>query len=741
MIESIILKNVASYNNIGASFTNLKKINFVYGANGSGKTTVTKYLNDPEHNLFTDCSITWKNNLPIKALVYNKDFKEKNFNKSNIDGIFTLGQATQEEIKEIEKKQHSLKDIKANLLQKLDNLESKSKLLNREQEIFKEKVWTDIFKEFDDDFNPAFNGFKRKELFVGRLLRELANNNSPLQLYNDLLEKAQIIFNETPINSQKLPDFDASRLLEIQNDLIWHKKIVGKADIDIASLIIKLNINDWVNEGRKYVNEDDICPFCQKHTITETFRADLEKYFDETFIDDTESVNMKATEYIRILENIINQLSDIESCEAQNIKTKLDISSFSAYLKTLISMFSNNRQLLNNKIKEPSSVIKLVSVKEQLDDIKKIVEDANKEIDKHNTLVSNYDREYNLLVESIWKFLVEENKTELQNYTSKVKGMQTSIEVLNLQILTLKGQIKALEDEIREDTKNMTSVQPSVDEINRILKSYGYSNIQIVPANLNKTQYQNQREDGTLAESTLSEGEVTFITFLYYLQLAKGSTSESTITEERILVIDDPISSLDSNILFVVSSLLKQVIKTIKAETTNIKQLILFTHNVYFHKEVSFIDGKTKHCSRTNFWVIHKKNNIATVEFYGNDNPISTSYELLWKELRISNSSNISIQNSMRRIIENYFKLLGKYGDDELIENFKTQEEREICRSLICWINDGSHSINDDLFIEHHENVIEKYLTVFKNIFKYMNHEEHYNMMMGIEKEITEQVV
>ena len=54
----------------------------------------------------------------------------------------------------------------------------------------------------------------------------------------------------------------------------------------------------------------------------------------------------------------------------------------------------------------------------------------------------------------------------------------------------------------------------------------------------------------------------------------------------------------------------------------------------------------------------------------------------------------------MRRIIENYFKILGKYGDDDLILKFGNKEEQEICRALLCWINDGSHCIPDDLFIE-----------------------------------------
>ena len=89
----------------------------------------------------------------------------------------------------------------------------------------------------------------------------------------------------------------------------------------------------------------------------------------------------------------------------------------------------------------------------------------------------------------------------------------------------------------------------------------------------------------------------------------------------------------------------------------------------------------------------------------------------------------------MRIIIENYFKLLGKYGDDDLILKFATKEEQEICRSLISWINDGSHSINDDLYIELQDRTVEAYKKVFKDIFILTKHEGHYNMMMNLTEE------
>lgn len=84
----------------------------------------------------------------------------------------------------------------------------------------------------------------------------------------------------------------------------------------------------------------------------------------------------------------------------------------------------------------------------------------------------------------------------------------------------------------------------------------------------------------------------------------------------------------------------------------------------------------------------------------------------------------------MRRIIESYFKILGKYGDDDLIASFKNMQEKEICRSLICWINDGSHTIPDDLFIAQHDATTEKFFEVFNKIFVETGHEAHFNMMI-----------
>ncbi len=88
----------------------------------------------------------------------------------------------------------------------------------------------------------------------------------------------------------------------------------------------------------------------------------------------------------------------------------------------------------------------------------------------------------------------------------------------------------------------------------------------------------------------------------------------------------------------------------------------------------------------------------------------------------------------MRRIYEKYFILLGGYSRDDIYEKMRNRQDINICRALIEWINDGSHSISDDLYIINDEITADRYLHVFKEIFYAMGHSAHYNMMMGIDE-------
>lgn len=100
--------------------------------------------------------------------------------------------------------------------------------------------------------------------------------------------------------------------------------------------------------------------------------------------------------------------------------------------------------------------------------------------------------------------------------------------------------------------------------------------------------------DGTLASNTLSEGEETFISFLYFLQFAKGSVDILKVSSRRVLVLDDPICSLDSTVLYIVSSLVKGLIKDTRDGKSDVEQIFVLTHNVFFHKKQPLLTEELK---------------------------------------------------------------------------------------------------------------------------------------------------
>jgi wobble nucleotide-excising tRNase len=736
MIESITIKNVATFGDPGVVIDNLKKVNFIYGANGSGKTTISNLLDVPDSFLDKGCVVSWKDDLPLKVVSYNKEFRDRHFNKGKIPGVFTLGSATKEQLDKIDALKGEIFKIKEDGLQKKATIENQIKEKIALDEQFHRDCWANIYKK-NEQFKEAFRGnISSAKSFAERIIQEYKNNNQPLKTQEELIGKAKIVLGTTPQRMDEISSIEYTQLTEIESDKIWQKKILGKQDIEISKLIQRLNLNDWVNQGRSFIEDNSVvCPFCQKKTIDKEFRSQLESYFDETFVSDTQSIKTLYDEYITTSDNISNVLQNIENKETENKQTKLNLQLFSAYLKTLNQQFVSTKKLLENKLKEPSRSIELVSVKEQLNQIQVLINNANEEIKGHNKIVDNFVLEKEGLISDVWRFFTSDNKAAIVTYINKTNGLQKGIDALKKQKDELGDQYRAKEIELKEANKNVTSIQPSVDAINTLLTSYGFENFKIVSSQTEANYYQIEREDGTIAEKTLSEGEVTFITFLYFLQLAQGGISQDSVSEERVLVVDDPISSLDSTVLFVVSSLLKEINKSIKKGHGNIKQIILLTHNVYFHKEVSFVDRTDNNRDDVHYWILRKNRNISNIECYKRKNPIRGSYELLWNELKHKDKlSGITLQNTMRRILEVYFKTMGKYTDDDLINSFADKHEKEICRSLICWVNDGSHCLADDLHVEFPDMINDKFLDVFKRTFEKTGHIEHYNMMMGNQK-------
>ncbi|WQX86499.1 AAA family ATPase [Helicobacter pylori] len=740
-ISQISLKKVATFDENGASFKDLNSINFIYGANGSGKTTTSSFLKNLAENgiedKFANSKIAWYNNESLKIEVYNKQFKEEQFRNSQVKGIFTLGKKTNENLENIESKKESINEEKEKKKKNEKSLQKLEQERKEKEKDFADRCWEKLYKKNEEDFKETLEGFKRKEKFKEKILEEFKSNKhneSEIVKLEELKENIKIVFSENqtelvPLECN-LTDFDS-----IENHSIWEQKIVGSGDVAIADLIKKLSNEDWVAWGREYIKENSICPFCQKETITEEFKKQLESYFDTSYQESTETIREKMEDYTNKTAEVLERLDKIVETEQKNQQIKLNTESFKRIVETLKSKINGNQQKMFDKGKEMSRSFKLESTKNEIKEIRDLIDTANQQIANHNEIIKDIKNQKKICVEQTWKFLVNEFKSDIQEYNKKYCGLEKGINNLEKAISENQEEVKRLENEIRELEKNMVSIKPIVpivNEINAFLKGYGFTNFSLAYTEDEKS-YRIQREDGQLVGETLSEGEVTFITFLYYYHLAKGSLKENDISKNKVLVIDDPISSLDSNILFIVSVLVKDLMKETMEEKTNIKQIIILTHNTYFYKEITLEYDLKCYQGKYSFWIIKKDNNVSKIKDY-KENPIKNSYELLWQEVKQAKDNNaswVSLQNVMRRIIEYYFRILGGFKhNDSLSECFENIEEQRVCNSFISWFNDGSHGISDDLFVQSQDTSIETYLKVFEKIFKETGHEAHYKMMM-----------
>lgn len=734
MIKNIIMRNCATYPSEESLIENCQKINFIYGPNGSGKSTVSNFLQNPTSLQFSDCEIEWETD-STDIVVYNREFREKNF-KGDIAGVFTLGQATIEDIQALEK----LKEER-----KIKNEEHKKREVTldkkKQEEItckasFRDLVWEKILKPNETEFKEVFSGFRNnKERFRDEVIRRFQISHNSSETRDDLLLRAKTLFSQKPEKCNSISFFVGDmveRLAEIETSDIWGKIIVGNKELPIGRLIDALNNADWVNQGRKYIGDDKICPFCQRETISNDLKEQLEAFFGGEYERDLNIIRCFVDNYDKQTNELIECIKNLRASLSNYPVARIDSGKLDSAIELINGIFSKNKAEMLMKEKEPGRIVVLTETSTIIEAAYQLVIDGNVAIAKHNEMVDNYTTEKNRLISEIWTFLMAENETLIDGYLKEINVFSKAKNGIQKGLDICKQQMDELDDRIIEAGKNITSVQPTVDEINRSLKSYGFTNFQIVPSLVQSNSYQIQRMDGTLATHTLSEGEETFISFLYFLQLAKGDTDVEKVSNRKVLVLDDPICSLDSTVLYIVSSLVKGLIKDIRAGNSDVEQIFILTHNVFFHKETAFIDRRTEVCNDINYWIINKDNNISYITAYGRNNPIKTSYELLWQELKNNtNASLITTQNIMRRILENYFSILGKTKDDDIIDAFSTLEEQMICRSLLSWVNDGSHTIPDDFYIDSYTDSVDRYKQIFRDVFINMGHESHYKMMMG----------
>jgi wobble nucleotide-excising tRNase len=733
MINQILISNVATYNT-PATLSDLKPVNYIFGANGTGKTTISRVISWAEGH--QQCQVNWENGSPLDVFVYNQDFVERNFNQETpVKGVFTLGDDQVEAEKEIARLQPDIDK----LLGEINGL--KKHLSGEDGETGRYKELTDLepvlreqcFKQkqlHDQYFQAAFTGVRgNAEKFKTKVLAEKASNTSDLLSLDVLKEKSEIVFSKEITNDPMLTNLHADKLVLIESYEILSTPIIGEQGVDISALIEHLGNSDWVKNGIEYHNKKpDTCPFCQQSTDKQ-LSDEFKKFFSGAYERDIEKLKDILSNYQSEADSILYVLRTNHELNNRHL---LEFGIFESEFNALKERLKFNLVILEKKIEEPSQKITLEPTGDLVTKIQGLINIANEKTVEHNSTVDDIDNEKEVLKSNIWRYVISELSGELSRYeqnknrlTSTISGMKTGMEAKQVQLHILERKVQELE-------KKTTSIHPTKDAINNLLRTFGFNSFHIDIVD-EHGHYKICRVNGEDASRSLSEGEKTFITFLYFYSLIKGAQSISGTTTNRVVVFDDPISSLDSDILYIVSSLMKGVVEDVRNKTGPIKQVFILTHNVYFHKEVTYSPDRNKSSllSTESFWLVKKQVEGSIVQRC-QENPIRSAYELLWEDVKAGNTSSVSLQNTLRRIIENYFTMWGGMKKDGICALFDGPE-RLICQSLFSWVNDGSHSIHDDLYINHGQQTNEAYLRVFKEIFVRAKQHGHYIMMSGEE--------
>jgi len=200
-----------------------------------------------------------------------------------------------------------------------------------------------------------------------------------------------------------------------------------------------------------------------------------------------------------------------------------------------------------------------------------------------------------------------------------------------------------------------------------------------------------------------------------------------------IAVIDDPISSLDSDVLYAVSTLVRRVVEDIAAGKGRVRQMVLMTHNAHFYKEVTY-RGRRDKLGSWQFGIVRKRHGQPSEVTLSAKNSIQTGYGALWDEVKRASEqpaagASAGLQNILRRILETYFRVLGGVDDSAIVAKFQG-DEQHICRSLFSWMNAGSHFIFDAVDYSPTPATVEANLLVFRRIFEEQGQLGHYRMMM-----------
>ena len=723
MISKIVLNGVASYKKEAVLDTD-KKVNLLYGLNGTGKSTFSEFLYDQTGARFSQCSIEGLEENDT-VLVYNQKFIQDTFYEpAGIHGIFTLSKGNAEAQKVID-----IKSAEVNKLteqkQKIEEKKTKNEQKHLDEiEEYKKQVWK-IKREYtggDRVLEFCLDGLKGNKDTLFKHIISLEKPEGELDYsVDDLKKEAQQLQGES--QSRQLLSKFLIDVEDIEQSKLLSKVIVGNKNSSVASLIETLGNSDWVNTGIKYVHidgEKGVCPFCQQKTITQNFLNQINAYFDESYNRDKSQIEQMISRYdaeIKKAIDFFNAIKDDSFLE----KNKAEIESLSA---NLISVSEHNLNTLREKAKTPSIQVSLQPINEIIESINSIIENANNEITLYNQRIADKKGFKSKIKGNFWRLMRKEYNSVIELYAANKKVYEQSVENVQKELQTKTSEINTNTALIEENRKKTVNIDEAVENIKNGLIDIGITDFTIEKYSEEEALYRLKRED--LDEDvfkTLSEGEKMVISFLYFIELCKGESTAEKASNNKIVVIDDPISSLSHIYVFNIGRLIhNEFLRTKKYD-----QLFILTHSLYFFYELTNTNHEDRKKTQKLFRICK---NIESSYFENMKyEDIQNDYQAYWHIIKDEKQAPALIANCMRNVMEYFFNFVEKQDFAQVFQRPELQENRYMAFNR--YMNRESHSKGQNIF-DIKEFNYDSFREAFKKVFETEGYIDHYNKMMGL---------
>lgn len=715
------MKNVASYKAETVLETD-KRVNLIYGLNGTGKSTLSGYLYDMTAGQYSECSVEGLSESD-KVLVYNQKFIADNFYEADeIHGIFTLSKKNKEAKQIIDEAQKALKQLR----------EKKKTIVTERQQVddkFKKQVG-DFYKEVwkikteytggDRVLEYCLDGLKSKQETLFNYLLGIAADEEKLEYSVEDLKKEV-----HDLQGDASKEIVISRICvgveKVEGSPLLTKVIVGNKNSSVATLIEKLGNSDWVNAGLQYVHMDEEvvpCPFCQQKTITQELLSQITDYFDESYKADKDALESLLRLYEERTQACILQISALKSNRfIVGLQEKIDAS-----LAKLENVVAENIRLLREKIKIPSMVISIGTLDEYEKEINSLIDEANKKIEEYNKKIDNVQENLKIIKNKFWRLMRIQYSSVISLYETARNTYDQAAAQYVMQMKKTDESIAEQQDIIAKNQKQTTNIDEAVENIKQGLVDIGITDFTIEKYSDEEALYRLKRGDSNRnIFRTLSEGEKMVISFLYFLELCKGEATADSSSSGRIVVIDDPISSLSHLYIFNIGRLIhNEFLRTEKYE-----QIFVLTHSLYFFYELT----NTNHTQREETQKLFRLCKNATGSFFEKMKyeEIQNDYQAYWLIVKDKGQAPALIANCMRNIIEYFFNFVEKLDFSQVFQKPEMQEIRFLAFNR--YMNRESHSKGQNIF-DIKEFDYDSFRDAFKKVFEIEGYIEHYEKMM-----------